>query len=171
MQSTLSTYCRSRLKSLVRKSHSFSYITSRILCMKLIGLHYSKITSKVTSFFARKSHLFLSVESLFILQHKKSPFTLRTRESLTAPRTSKVCLRSRAFKVLHKQNYRTFHHEKRGSDGNGNRQSELDSKRQTPHTSFVYDSSINILSASGTYHARTSSAVGVCPPGKWKERL
>ena len=49
--------------------------------------------------------------------------------------------------------------------------SHLDSKQQTPHTSFVYYSSLNILSASGTYHVRTSSAVGVCPPGKWNERL
>ena len=171
MQSTLSTYCRSRLKSLGRKSHSFSYITSRILCMKLIGLHYSKITSKVTSFFARNSLPFLSAESLLFLRPQKSPFTLRPRESSTALRTSKVRLHLRAYKVLHKQNYRTFHHEKRGSDGNGNRQSDLDNKQQTPHTSFVYCNSINIFSASGTYHVRTSSAVGVCPPGKWNERL
>ena len=172
MQSTLSTYCRSRLKSLGRKSHSFSYVTSRILCMKLIGLHYSKITSKVTSFFARNSLPFLSAESLLFLRPQKSPFTLRPRESLTAPRISQVRLRSRAFEVLHnKQNYRTFHHEKRGSDGNGTLESDLDSKQQTPHTSFVYYSSINIFSASGTYHVRTSSAVGVCPPGKWNERL
>lgn len=120
MQSTLSTYCRSRLKSLGRKSHSFSYITSRILCMKLIGLHYSKITSKVTSFFARNSLPFLSAESLLFLRPQKSPFTLRPRESSTAPRISQVRLRSRAFEVLHnKQNYRTFHHEKRGSDEMG----------------------------------------------------
>ena len=116
MQSTLSTYCRSRLKSLGRKSHSFSYITSRILCMKLIGLHYSKITSKVTSFFARNSLPFLSAESLLFLRPQKSPFTLRPRESSTAPRISQVRLRSRAFEVFYKQNYRTFHHEKRGSD-------------------------------------------------------
>ena len=159
MQSTLSTYCRSRLKSLGRKSHSFSYITSRILCMKLIGLHYSKITSKVTSFFARNSLPFLSAESLLFLRPQKSPFTLRPRESSTAPRISQVRLRSRAFEVFYKQNYRTFHHEKRGSDGNGTLKSDLDSKQQTPHTSFVYYS--NIRSASGTYHVRTSSAVGV----------
>lgn len=171
MQSTLSTYCRSRLKSLGRKSHSFSYITSRILCMKLIGLHYSKIASKVTSFFARNSLPFLSAESLLFLRPQKSPFTLRPRESSTAPRISQVRLRSRAFEVFYKQNYRTFHHEKRGSDGNGTRQSDLDSKQQTPHTSFVYYSSVNIFSANGTYHVRTSSAVGVCPPGKWNERL
>ena len=119
MQSTLSTYCRSRLKSLGRKSHSFSYITSRILCMKLIGLHYSKITSKVTSFFARNSLPFLSAESLLFLRPQKSPFTLQPRESSTALRTSKVRLHLRAYKVLHKQDYRTFHHEKRGSDEMG----------------------------------------------------
>ena len=100
MQSTLSTYCRSRLKSLGRKSHSFSYIKSRILCMKLIGLHYSKITSKVTSFFARNSLPFLSAESLLFLRPQKSPFTLRPRESSTAPRISQVRLRSRAQRDL-----------------------------------------------------------------------
>ncbi len=169
MQSTLSTNCRSLLKSLGRKSHSISYIISRILRTKLIGLHYSKKTSKVTSFFACKSPPFLSVESLLFLRTQKSPFARQPRESPTTPRTSQVCSRSRAFEVFHKQNYRTFHHEKRGSDGNGTLKSDLDSKQQTPHTSFVYYS--NIRSASGTYHVRTSSAVGVCPPGKWNERL
>ena len=164
MQSTLSTYCRSRLKSLGRKSHIF-------LCEKSPRIHRNRRSIKVTSFFARNSLPFLSAESLLFLRPQKSPFTLRPRESSTAPRTSKVRLHLRAYKVLHKQNYRTFHHEKRGSDGNGTRQSDLDSKRQTPHTSFVYYSSINIFSANGTYHVRTSSAVGVCPPGKWNERL
>ena len=87
--------------------------------MKLIGLHYSKITSKVTSFFARNSLPFLSAESLLFLRPQKSPFTLRHRESSTAPRISQVRLRSRAFEVFYKQNYRTFHHEKRGSDEKG----------------------------------------------------
>ena len=70
MQSTLSTYCRSRLKSLGRKSPSLSYFTSRILRTKLIGLHYSKMTSKVTSFSARKSLLFLSADSLLFCDLK-----------------------------------------------------------------------------------------------------
>jgi hypothetical protein len=87
--------------------------------MKLIGLHYSKITSKVTSFFARNSLPFLSAESLLFLRPQKSPFALQPRKSSTTPRTSKVRLHLRAYKVLHKQNYRTFHHEKRGSDEMG----------------------------------------------------
>ena len=159
------------------------------------GLHYFKSAEVCTCKHFQKSARSNDIKSLFFLHIKglhfmrlyKSPFTRRpcesssipltkkspcaysNRKSPIAPRTSKVCLRSRAFEVFHKQNYRTFHHEKRGSDGNGNRQSDLDNKQQTPHTSFVYYS--NIRSASGTYHVRTSSAVGVCPPGKWNERL
>ena len=87
--------------------------------MKLIGLHYSKITSKVTSFFARNSLPFLSAESLLFLRTQKPPFARQPRESSTALRTSKVRLHLSAYKVLHKQNYRTFHHEKRGSDEKG----------------------------------------------------
>ena len=141
------------------------------------GLHYFKSAEVCTCKHFQKSARSNDIKSLFFLHIKglhfmrlyKSPFTRRPCESSSIPLTSKVCLRSRAFEVFHKQNYRTFHHEKRGSDGNGTLKSDLDSKQQTPHTSFVYYS--NIRSANGTYHVRTSSAVGVCPPGKWNERL
>ena len=147
----------------------FQY-TKSLLLLRFKGLHFAhKIDRSPLFQNDLKSHL--------IFERRKSSLFATSKVSVCSPTsrvsnhsaTSKVCLRSRAYKVLHKQNYRTFHHEKRGSDGNGTLKSDLDSKQQTPHTSFVYYS--NIRSASGTYHVRTSSAVGVCPPGKWNERL
>ncbi len=102
--------CQRSLSFNQAKVFAFS-IPKSLLSSRFKGLHFARPYKSLLCTDLVSPHQFHWPQ--------KSPFALQPRKSSTTPRTSKVCLRSRAFEVFHKQNYRTFHHEKRGSDEMG----------------------------------------------------
>ncbi len=91
--------------------------------------------------FANQKILFCDLKSL------RAHTQTISLQPLRAPHMS-ACTRASLRSSI--KNYRTFHHEKRGSDGNGNRQSELDSKqkRLTPRLCII----VQLTSSLPTVH-------------------
>ena len=85
---------------------------------------------------------------------------LRDLKSLAPTRAPTSPLRAHAQRSRHKRNYRSISR-LCGSGIKGTIKVIQDKQTQTSCTSFVSYSSIIIFSASGTYHVRTSSTVGV----------